>query len=67
MIDKTRETRLRRAAQRQGLRLERSRRRDERALDYGRYWLINERPEPHYVFGGEYGATIDEIEQELTK
>jgi hypothetical protein len=40
-VDKTRETRLRRAADRQGLRLERSRRRDPRAVDYGRYWLLD--------------------------
>jgi hypothetical protein len=40
-VDKTREIRLRRAADRQGLRLERSRRRDPRAKDYGRYWLVD--------------------------
>jgi hypothetical protein len=40
-VDKTRETRLRRAADRQGLRLERSRRRDPQATDYGRYWLVD--------------------------
>ena len=36
---KTREARLRRAAERQGMILHRSRRRDLRALAYGRYWL----------------------------
>jgi hypothetical protein len=40
-VDKTRETRLRRAADRQGLRLERSRRRDPRATDYDQYWLLD--------------------------
>jgi hypothetical protein len=40
-VDKTRETRLRRAADRQGLRLERSRRRAPPATDYGRYWLLD--------------------------
>jgi hypothetical protein len=35
------ENRLRRAAERQGLRLEKSRRRDPRAIDYGRYALID--------------------------
>jgi hypothetical protein len=34
------ENRLRRAAQRQGLRLVKSRRRDWRAADYGSYWLV---------------------------
>jgi hypothetical protein len=40
-VDKTLETRLRRTADRQGLRLERSRRRDPRAVDYDRYWLVD--------------------------
>jgi hypothetical protein len=40
-VNKTRETRLRRAADRQGLRLERSRRRDPQAIDYDRYWLLD--------------------------
>jgi hypothetical protein len=40
-VNKTRETRLRRAADRQGLRLERSRRRDPRAIDYDRYWILD--------------------------
>jgi hypothetical protein len=38
--EKSRETRLRRAAQRQGYRLMKSRTRDPRALDYNKYWLI---------------------------
>ena len=38
--DKIRENRLRRMAERQGLRLVKSRRRDPLALDYGRYWLL---------------------------
>jgi hypothetical protein len=37
---KTREARLRRAAERQGMILRRSRRRDPRALTYGRYWIV---------------------------
>ena len=37
--DRTRETRLRRMAERQGLHLEKSRRRDPRALDYGEYYV----------------------------
>lgn len=38
--EKTRENRLRRMARRQGLDLQKSRRRDPRALDYGGYQLI---------------------------
>lgn len=37
---KTHETRLRRAADRQGFALRKSRRRDERALDFGEVWLL---------------------------
>ena len=40
MNDKTRETRLRGMARRQGLELSKSRRRDPNALDYGLYALI---------------------------
>lgn len=39
--EKTRENRLRRMAQRQGLQLARSRRRDPRAFDYGGYMLVD--------------------------
>jgi hypothetical protein len=37
--DKSRETRLRRMADRQGLALHKNRRRDPRAKDYGLFWL----------------------------
>lgn len=37
---KTHETRLRRAADRQGFALRKSRRRDERARDFGEVWLL---------------------------
>ena len=38
--EKVRENRLRAMAERQGLSLHKSRRRDPRALDYGEYWLM---------------------------
>jgi hypothetical protein len=38
--EKVRENRLRRMAERRGLRIEKSRRRDPGALTYGRYWLL---------------------------
>jgi hypothetical protein len=38
--EKVRENRLRRMAERQGLRLVKSRRRDPRAIDYGTYRLM---------------------------
>ncbi len=39
--DKVRENRLRRMAARQGMAVIKSRRRDVRALDHGRYYLID--------------------------
>jgi hypothetical protein len=41
MDDKVRENRVRRAAERQGLRLIKSRRRDENAWDHGTYGLLS--------------------------
>jgi hypothetical protein len=38
--EKSRETRLRRMAERQGLTITKSRRRDPRAIDYGRWWVV---------------------------
>lgn len=72
--EKVRENRLRRMAQRQGLRLEKSRRRDPRALDFGGYWLVDgPAPEPGggnwrsrgMVLGGEFGASLDDVERAL--
>ena len=65
--EKTREARLRRAAARHGLILSRSRTRDTRALDYGRYWLFAADSDVA-VFGAKNGrpnATLDEIEAYL--
>jgi hypothetical protein len=63
--DKVRENRLRRMADRRGLRLTKSRRRDERAVDYGRYWLSDEKTTA-LILGGQFGDTLDEIEDYLT-
>lgn len=66
--EKVRENRLRRMAERQGLRLTKSRRRDPRALDYGGYALVDETN--GIVFGtegvGRMVATLDEVEAYLT-
>lgn len=68
--DKVRENRLRRMAKRQGLMLVKSRRRDPRAVDYGKYGLVD----PYnnaWVFGIDVTqrieATLDEIEGYLTQ
>lgn len=57
--EKVRENRLRRVAQRRGLTLTRSRRRDVRAFDYGRYWLTDDLGQ--VVRQG----TVDQIEEFL--
>lgn len=67
--EKVRENRLRRMAERQGLRLTRSRRRDTRALDYGTYGLVD--VATGYLAAGStstgYGLSLDEVEAALTK
>jgi len=60
---KVRENRLRRAAGRQGLRIVKSRRRDPRAVDYGRYWISGEN---RALLTSEYGVTLDEVEEYLS-
>jgi len=66
--NKIRENRIRRMAQRQGLQLTKTRRRDERAIDYGGYILVNDRY--FCVFGthnsGRAMASLEEIENYLT-
>jgi hypothetical protein len=61
--EKIRENRLRRMAARQGLSLTKTRRRDRRALDYGR-WRIAD-ASGAVVAGGE-DLTADEVEAYLT-
>jgi hypothetical protein len=68
--EKVRENRLRRMAERQGLRLVKSRRRDPHALDYHRYALISENEYKiagGWKEGGRFGFTIDEVEALLSK
>jgi len=62
--EKVRENRLRRAAGRQGLRLVKSRRRDPRAYDYGRYWISGEH---RALLTSEYGMTLDEVDEYLSR
>jgi hypothetical protein len=64
-----RENRLRRMAARQGLRLEKSRRRDTRAIDFNGYMLVDVRLNG-VVCGGEpfpYSATLDDVEAYLMR
>lgn len=59
--EKVRENRLRRMAERQGYKLEKSRRRDPRAKDYGTITLVPEKGKPRTF------ASVDEVEQFLTR
>jgi hypothetical protein len=63
--EKIRENRLRRMAERQGLALKKSRRRDPRALDYEGHWLTDARTDK-LVLGGEHGTDLGAIEAYLT-
>lgn len=64
---RSRENRVRRAAQRQGLAIQKSRRRDPQAVDYGGYMLID--PYTNFVLLGAgvfaYSADLDDIEEFL--
>lgn len=66
--EKTREDRLRRVAERQGLRLVKSRRRDPRAIDYGTYALADD--DGNWVmlaswWSSTHGHSLDDIELAL--
>jgi hypothetical protein len=65
--DKTRETRLRRMAERQRLAVEKSRRRDPRAYDYGMYRIVD--PYNNSVVAGalgDFSMSLDDVEGYLT-
>lgn len=66
MTGDVRENRLRRMAQRQGLMLRKSRRRDPRAVDFGGYWLVDASTTT-LVAGGQFGISLDEVEAYLTE
>lgn len=62
--EKVRENRMRRMADRQGLMLTRSCRRDPLAIDYGVYWLADR--ERHLV-SPEQGMSSDGVEAFLSR
>jgi hypothetical protein len=68
---KVRENRLRRAAQRQGLALAKSRRRDPRAYDFGTFMLVDPSPSANNLvahgLASGYGLSLDEIEAALNE
>lgn len=66
--DKVRENRARRAAQRRGWKLEKSRARDVNALGYGRYLLLDAKGKPvadMYLPDLPYSDTLEQIEAKL--
>ena len=64
--DKARENRVRRMAERQGLVLRKSRRRDRRASDIGNYWLMDA-DRNALVFPDVHGGSLKEdVERYLT-
>lgn len=66
---KVTENRLRRAAERQGLQLQKSRRRDPRAVDFGTYGLVD--PATKTLVAGDsntgYGLTLAEVATALNE
>jgi hypothetical protein len=61
-----RSLRLRRMAERQGLVLRKSRRRDPYALDFNQWWVIDPATNA-VVAGGQWGMRPEEIEAFLTR
>ena len=68
MAEKVRENRLRRIAARQGLSLVKSRRRDQRAVDYGGYMIVDVSTNAVVAGTGAIGRphwTLDDVEEYL--
>ena len=63
--EKVRENRLRRSAKRQGLRLEKSRRRDPRAYDYGTFLLVDIATNSCVAYAPWGGLNLDEVDEAL--
>jgi hypothetical protein len=69
-VERTREIRLRRTADRRGLRLEKSRRRDPLAVDFAKYWLLDLATGAVVAGASAIGRpawTLDQVEEYLTK
>jgi hypothetical protein len=63
---KAEENRLRRAAERQNLKLEKARVRDPRAIDFGTYRLVSTETNTVVAYGtGDYGLGLDDVARQL--
>ena len=69
MPDRATELRLRRRAEREGLRLEKSRLRDPDAFEFNTYRLVDQTTGAIVAMGGSggFGLTLEQIEARLTK
>ena len=67
--EKVRENRLRRAAARQGLTLQKCKRKDPRAIGYGTYQLADATTGTLVAWGSQsgYGMSLDDVERALTE
>lgn len=67
--EKVRENRLRRMAERQGLQLVKSRRRDPNAVDFGKFMLVDIATNSVAFGGGSFGpeSDLDDIEKYLAR
>jgi hypothetical protein len=67
--EKIRENRLRRKASRMGLAVEKSRRRDPQATDYGSYMIVDTNTNAVVALGLQsgYGLSLDQVEAALSE
>jgi len=68
MTEKVLENRLRRMAERQGMQLIKSRRRDPKAIDFGGYMLVDIATNAAVIGGSPYAysASLEDVERHLT-
>lgn len=62
--EKVRENAARRRAERQGVKLEKVRRRDPQSIDYGRFRVLNPRTSA-VVLGAPFGVVLADVERWL--
>lgn len=67
LAEKVDENRVRRMARRQGLMLQKTNRRDRRAVDYGMYRLVLPEEVALSEIDRPYGLTLDGVEETLTR
>jgi hypothetical protein len=66
-MDKVNENRVRRMAERQGFALQKSRRRDPNAMDFGGYWIIDPNINGIIAPNDDFGFSLEAAEAFLTQ